>query len=514
LIETLITAIGMMFTFENLVLITIGVIVGGIAGAIPGMSGFLALALVLPFTFYMPIVPSMALLLGVYKGGCWGGSMAAILLSTPGTPEAAADVFDGYPLAKKGKAGKALWTALTASVIADFSSDVITIIGVATLASVALLVGPPEYVGILLLALTIIGTFVQKSWSKGLIAVGLGLIIAAVGMDPITGQSRFTFGVFELTGGIGLIPIVLGLFAISEIFYQFELSINGDKQSGKSAGIESLKIEGDPNNHRLTWPELRSCLPAIFRSTIIGSAIGAIPGLGATVSSFFNYAVAKRFSKHPEEYGKGSLEGLAAAEAGNSATVGPTLIPLITLGIPGSGTAALFGAAFLLQGLMPGPTMMKDYGDIIYGIFMVMLVANIINFLIGGVLIRVARKVLSIKTEILLPIVFVLALIGAFAANNSVLDVGIAFFTGAVGYIFRKMGIPLVPIFIAFVLGSLIETNLRLSLIILDGNLTGFLTRPIAMTFIVLAILSLLYTLISRLRTGLGNGESNKINPL
>ena len=484
----------LFFTFQNMLLIIFGVALGMFVGAVPGLSPSMAIALLLSVTFSLPAVPSLAFLMGVYKGGVYAGSITAILIRSPGTPEAAATMFDGHPLAQQGKAGKALRVAIYSSVIGDAFSDLVLIFSASALAALALRAGPVEYFSLLVLALTIIGSAAGENMIKGLVTAVLGLGMAFVGIDPLQGTERFVFGCMELSAGIGFMPLLIGLFAVSEVIVQAEDRVT--KFSRKT----SLPKSDDPADTRVSWVEFKGCLRTIFRSSVIGTVIGALPGVGATAAAFIGYGAAQRASKNPDKFGKGELEGVAAAEAANNAVCGSNLIPLLTLGIPGNLTAAILIGAFLIQGLPIGPMIFKTHGDFVYGLYFSLLFANLAYFFIAYLMIRIALKVVYIRKNILFPIILITCVVGSFAWNHSLFDVKIMFVFGIIGYLMRKVDIPATPFLIAFILGPLTEKALREALAIYKGDLTVFITRPISLICLILTVLAIFFIARRQLR--------------
>jgi len=496
MIEQILAGFDLFFGFQNILLIMLGVPMGIIIGAIPGLTPSMAIALLLPVTFSLPVVPSIAFLMGIYKGGVYGGSISAILVRSPGTPEAAATMFDGYPLAQQGKAGKALKMAIYSSVMGDTFSDLVLIFSAGALATVALKASPVETFALLVLSLTIIGSAAGKSMLKGLITAVLGLVFGFVGVDPLQGTERFVFGSMELSAGVGFLPLLIGLFAVSEVIVQTEKKIT--KQSGESRMI--LKKSDNPDDSRVLWPELRRCLKTIFRSSVIGTVIGAMPGVGATAAAFIGYGAAQRASKTPEKFGTGEVEGIAAAEAANNAVCGSNLIPLLTLGIPGSLTAAILIGAFLIQGLPIGPLIFQSHAPVVYGIYLSLLFANFMNFFFAHLLIKVALRVIYVSKDILFPIILTTCVIGSYASNNTLFDVQIMFIFGIIGYLMRKLQFPATPFLIAFILGPMAEVALREALIIHQENYTVFLTRPISLVCLILTLFSIFFIARRRLR--------------
>jgi putative tricarboxylic transport membrane protein len=368
-------------------MVGLGLMLGMLVGALPGFTTIMAMAVLLPISFFLDPMVGIPFLIGVYKGGIYGGSIPAILVSMPGTGAAVATTFDGPALTKKGQSRKAMEIALYASVAGDFSSDVITILFIGPIALLAMKVGPPELAAIILLSLIIISATTSGVFVKGLIMGFIGLFFSMVGQDPLGGMSRFTFGIFAIKSGIPLLPMLIGLFALPEILQAVESGVSSfiDKKLGLKTG------------ERLTFKEFRRCLKTILRSTGIGTTLGIIPGVGQVVSAFVGYAAAKNASKHPETFGKGDIEGVAAAEAANNAVNGPTLVPLLTLGIPGDKVTAILLGAFIAQGLRPGPQLFAEQGSLIYALLVAMLLANLLFLFLGFVAVPLFAKVVTIR---------------------------------------------------------------------------------------------------------------------
>jgi putative tricarboxylic transport membrane protein len=472
----------------------VGVTIGIVIGSIPGLTVTMAVALAVPITFHMAPIPAIAMLLGIYKGGMFGGSVSAILINAPGTPAASATCLDGFPMAKKGQAFKALKMALYSSVMADTTSDIVLICVAPPLALIAMKFGPPEIFSLVLFSLTIIAAVSGKSLLRGLVAATLGLLLATVGMDPIVGLSRFSFGSIGMLKGIGLIPMLIGLFAISEILQRAEIKIKD-----KIHSMISL-YSNRPEDNNISWPEMRGSMRTIIRGTVLGTFLGAIPGIGSTITAFLSYGMAQRASKHPEKFGKGELEGVAAAESGNSSVCGATLIPLLSLGIPGDIVTAVLLGAFMIQGMAPGPTMFQEHGNIIYALFIGLMICNLGNLIIGRFFIRMAKNIFKVPEAILYPVIVLLCFVGTYAVDNSFFDVQAMLFFGILGYIMRKFNYPLPPLLIAFVLGPMLENALRQSLIMSSGNVAIFLTRPISLGFLVITVIGIIFIMINILK--------------
>ena len=469
--------------FSVLLAAFLGVALGVVVGAIPGLGVAIAISLAIPFTFILSPVTALGFLLGIYKGGIYGGSITAILINTPGTPASAATVLDGYPMALKGQAGKALKMTLYASVFADAFSILILVIVAEPVAKLALKFGPAEVFSLLLFSLTIVAGVSGQSLLKGFIACGVGFMLSAIGQDPITGMMRFDFGSLYLAAGVSLIPMLIGLFAISEILAQCEEGFSSIKQA-------TLPKSDNPQDDTVTLTEFKAAFRTFVRASLIGSFIGALPGIGSTVASFLSYGAEKRKSKRPEEFGKGSLEGLAAAEAGNNAVVGGALIPLITLGIPGDVITAILLGALMIHGVTPGPTVFVMHRDFIFGMFAILLTSILMLYVLGQAGNWAFRRITNIPRVIIFPAVLVLCVVGSFAVNNSMFDVAMMVVFGFVGYLMQKYEFPLPPLLIAFVLGPMAEVALRQALILSQGSPLILVTHPISLFFLIMAVLS------------------------
>jgi putative tricarboxylic transport membrane protein len=440
----------------NLLFIVLGVALGIVVGAIPGMSAPTAIAIAVPLTFAMSPVSAIAFLLGVHKGGEYGGAIASILINTPGEVSSALTALDGYPLAKQGKPRKALTISLYASVAGDMFADLVLIVSAAPLALWALRMGPPEILGVLVFAFAFITGLLGRSLAKGVFALALGLLLATVGLDIETGGERLTFGVLDLFDGIPLVAVGIGVLALGEILAQLEEHFHGDRKAA------ATRIElGPPGQDRLSWRELKGCVRAILRGSAIGTIVGALPGLGASVAAFLAYGAERRASKTPEQFGTGKIEGVAAVESANNAVIGSSLIPLLTLGIPGSATTALIVGAFLIHGITPGPFVLQQNGAMIYGLFASLLLANVVNLVLGNVGLRFFVLFLAVPRPLILGVGALLCVTGAYVSMGSMFGVGIVLAFGALGYLMRKLEIPFVVFLIGFVLGPIFERALR-----------------------------------------------------
>lgn len=455
-------------------------VTGGIAiGSLPGLTATMGVAVLLPLTFGMESTRALVLLVGVYIGAIYGGSISAILLKTPGTPAAAATVLDGHSMAKKGEAAKALSISAIASFVGGTVSTVMLIMFSPVLAKFALKFGAPEYFALALFGLSIIASISGKHPAKGLLAGMLGLLVATVGLDPVTSYPRFTFGQMHLYNGFSIIPVLIGLFALSETFVQMETFVPGEKiKTTFKRGMISLK-------------ETISLMPTMLKSGFIGAIIGSIPGAGADIAAFVTYNEARRSSKEPENFGQGAPEGIAAPEAGNNGVTGGALVPLLTLGVPGDAVAAVMLGALIIQGLQPGPLLFTQNADVVYGLFASMLVGNLLMLILGLLGVRLFCRVVEIPKQVIIPTVITLSIVGAYSMNNSVFDLWVALGFGIIGYLMQKVELPASPVILAVILGPMAESNLRRSVLMYQGGLEFLWTRPITVLFLILAAISL-----------------------
>ena len=472
--DPIVEGIGLALTWQSLLAVVLGIAAGQILGAIPGLTASMAVALLIPYSFYFDPWVGIPMLLGMFKGSLFGSSVTAILIRTPGTPAASATVLDGYPLAQAGKGAKAIKMALYASVFGDTFSDVCLIFFASVLALVALKFGPAEYTLLIVLALGSLGMLSSRPVWKGLVATLVGVTIGIIGLDPITATERLTFGNPELEEGIGLIPMLIGFLAVSEVFRQ----MGGSNTELSSKAIRYSRKRED---NRVSWPEFRGCVPVLFRSSAIGTAIGAMPGLGSTVAAFIAYGEARRTSRKPEGFGKGALEGVAAPEAANNAVSGANLIPLLAFGIPGDIAAALILGALMVQGVNVGPLAFSQNPMPIYAIYAALIMANLVNLVIGLGMLHVARFAFSVPRRLLLASVLAIAAAGSYALRGSLFDVQLVFVFGVAGYLMMRHGFPPVPLLIGFILMPLLEENLRTVLLLAptyDAHILFVFKRP------------------------------------
>jgi putative tricarboxylic transport membrane protein len=471
LYDSLMAGLSLVGNWEALLSLAIGIVIGVVGGAIPGISATMAVALALPFTFPMQPINGILLLLGVYKGGIFGGSIPAILIKTPGTPASSATILDGHPLAARGEAGRALGMALWASCTADFVSNLALIFFAGFLASFALSFGPPEFFALILFSLTIIAGVSGESLLRGALSALLGLFLATIGLDLVYGTNRFTFGDPNLMGGLNFIAVLIGLFAIPEVINMVW------HPTGHMGKVQKL------GSKWVTFAEYRRSFRSIIRGSFIGVFLGSIPGIGAAPAAFLSYSEARRKSPNKANFGKGEIEGVAASEAGNNGVAGATLIPLLALGVPGDVITAIIIGAFMVHGLQPGPMMFVLNVDIIYGLFIGLILSSGILFVVGGLAIRGFRPVADIPKRILMPMVLVLCIYGVFAVNNNIFDVGVMFVMGWVGFAMGRLHVPPAPFLIAFILGPLLEDNFRQSMLMSGGSPDILLRGPITWFF-------------------------------
>lgn len=478
MMQYLIPATELLFTLENILWINIGVFIGSVFAAIPGLSVILCVILFLPVTYTMSAIPGMMFLLGIYCAGGYGGSVSAILINTPGTPHAAATMLDGHPLSKQGRTKAALKIALYASTFGGVFSALMLLFLGPQVARMAAKLGTPEYFMVCVFGLTIIAGVSGKSIIRGLISACLGLFISCIGSDPMTSYDRFTFGISRLYLGMDLAVCLIGLFALVEIMAKSERRLDSLK-------LDAAKIKDDG---KITKEEYKRMIRPVIMSSIIGSLVGIIPSTGASEASWFSYSQARNMSKHPEEFGHGSVEGIAAAESANNAVTGATLIPLLTLGIPGDGTVAIMLSALMINGLNPGLSLFTTDGDIMYAIMLGLILVNLFMLLQGKFLTSLFAKVVSIPQEILTPIIVIFCFAGAYSVNGNYFDVGIALVFAVLAWILRKLDLPAVPILLGMVLGSMTETNFRRALLISNGNPGIFFSSIFCWIFVALII--------------------------
>lgn len=481
--ELMFSSYAAVFTPSILFMICVGTTAGIVIGALPGLTATMGVALLVPLTFGRPPLESLSMLMGIYCGAMYGGAISAILIRTPGTPAAAATVLEGYPMAKRGEAGRAMAMALFASFFGGVVGALIMTFASPFISSVALEFGPVEYFGLAIFGLSVIISISGRSLIKGMMSAFFGLLIASIGFDPISGFPRFTFGMVEMMEGPPFIPTLIGLFAVSEVFNEVQ----------KSGVVQQVKAKLD--QYLPSWSDIKYCFKELCRSSIIGTVIGAIPGAGGDIAAFISYGEAKRASKNPERYGKGEIEGLAASECANNSCSGGAMIPLLSLGVPGDAVTAVLLGAFVIQGLQPGPMLYREHIDIVYQIFASMMLAQFAMQFIGMAGIQLFARVIMVDRAILTPSIFVLSMVGAFAMRSNVFDVYTTLAFGILGYVMMRYDYPLSPILLALILGPMAEANLRRAMVISGGDPTILVSRPIAVGLMALAVLSLVLSI-------------------
>jgi putative tricarboxylic transport membrane protein len=474
-----------VFTFESLLFINAGLFVGIIFGALPGLTATMGVALFLPVTFGMHPINGLLLLLGIYCGGIYGGSITAILIKTPGTPASAATVLDGYVLAQNGHAGKALDIALIASTVGGIFSALMLLFLAPQVARAALKFGSPEKFMLAMFGLSVIASISGKDIFKGFLSACIGLFAACIGLDPIEALPRFNFGVMYFMRGIDIIPALIGLFAICEILNKTAMTEVQIGEKGKNFAKEYM-----------TFQEFKATFIDMIKSSFIGVVIGATPGTGATTASFLSYMEARRSSKTPEKFGTGYINGIAAAEAGNNGVTGATLIPLLTLGIPGDTVTAVMLGALMMQGLTPGPRLFQTQAAVMYTIMVGMIFINFFMLLQGKVFQKLFINITRVPSSLLAALLTVLCVVGGFSVNNTSFDVYLMLFFALLGYFINRLDLPIVPLLLGIILGPMAEENLRKSLILSDGSLSIFITKPIACAFLVLTLCSFIVPIV------------------
>ncbi len=471
-----------LFTLTNLVYSIAGVTLGMVIGCIPGLTVTLGIILLLPMTYGMSTITAIISLLAIYVGGCYGGSISAILINTPGTNSALATTLDGYPLAKSGKANKALSTSLFSSSVGGFLGAVVLLVAAPPIAAVAMKFRSPEYFSLALFGLTVIAGVSGNNIIKGLMSAFFGIFISCIGLESLSGTFRYTFDSVALFGGIGLLPALIGLIALAQVI----IKNVEEKQDKTLRGAEDFSetITDPPINAK----ERKSIMKTILKSTAIGTIIGAMPGAGGGVAQFVSYNEARRCSKHPEEFGNGSLDGIAAAESSNNTVVGSAMIPLLTLGIPGDGVTAILLGAFILHGMEPGPKLFTEQAVETYSIIIGLIICNIFLFILGTIFTKQISKVIKIPYKILGIAISLFCFAGAFANSGSIYEMFLIVPLAAAGYFLGKLGFSVIPMMLGLILGPIVENNFTRSMIIYDNDLLVFFKQPISCSILIFAV--------------------------
>ena len=482
-----------VFTISNIFYIAFGIFIGYVVGAIPGLGKVTAAAIAIPLTFYMNPVSAIAFLVGISKGSTAGNAVSAILINTPGEPSSVPTALSGYPLAKQGKGRKALKVALFASTIGDFVATLALIGLTAPLSALALEIGRVELTAILIFALTFIAALSGKSLSKGLISGIFGLLLATIGIEIETGTTRMTFGILKLYDGLPLVPMAIGMVAIAEMIVQLEET----RKEGSTGGV--LTMSELPEDNNVSTAEFRSIFGDIVRGTGIGTFIGILPGLGASIASFASYGVAQRMTDKPEEFENGSIKGVAAAESADNAVIPSSLIPLFSLGIPGSAIAAILAAGFAIHGIIPGPLMLRDNPEFMIGVYGSMLVASIIMLIVGYIGLDFFARMMNVRIGYMLPAVFFFSVMGSYLEGGGQFGIYVMILFSLIGYFVKKFDYSFVTFLIGFIIGPEFELALRQSIIITRGE--NLLDYPIAIGFILLTVLVVIRMTWSALRS-------------
>ena len=462
-----------------LLLIVLATLGGILVGALPGLNATNGVALLLPFTITMEPIAAIAVLTTIYCAATFAGAITAILINTPGTSASATTCLDGYPLAQRGEAGRALGMAAVSSTIGGIISVLCLMAAAPLLAGAAYKFAPPEYFALTVFGLSMLASIGEESSIKSIMSGAFGVLLATVGIDLLTTVERFTFGMNELTEGIGFVPVMIGVFGIAELLTQAgQLGVVRERITLRAIQLPSKE------DYKKTWK-------AILRSSGIGTFIGILPAEGATIASMIGYNEAKRWSKTPEEFGKGSIEGIAGSEAANNSATGGAMVPTLALGIPGSPTAAVILAGLMVHGLRPGPTMFTEQSTFVFAIFWSMLLVNILFFFVGLYGARIFARATLIPLTILWPMVFLFSIVGAYALDQSMIDVWIALIFGVIGYLMRRYGFSVVSLAIGLILGGMLEKRLGQSMVMLDEQWWLIATRPLSLFFLVLTVLAL-----------------------
>lgn len=495
--ESLFANLASAFDPYLLWILFVGAVSGILIGSLPGLTATMGVTLLMPFTLGMGLSPqgSMAMLIGIYVGAIYGGSITAILIATPGTPASAATLLDGYPMSQRGEGGKAIITTTLASFVGGVIGTLILVFLSPQLSRFGLQFSSPEYFALAVFGLSMIVSISGADVIKGVIAGLFGLLLASIGLDPINGTPRFCFGVVELYEGIGFIPVLIGLYAFAQVFEDI---------------ADTVKEKAQVTQLNMSVPKLGEMLKhwgCYLRSSLLGTTIGALPGAGCDIAAFVGYNEAKRFSKTPDQFGKGNPEGIIAPEAAKSGATAGAMIPMLTLGVPGDAVTAVMLNGLVIQGLQPGPLLFRDHLDVVYPIFAFIFFAYLITCAVGLASTRWIARIVLLDKSLLLPIICVLSVIGAYAIRFSAFDVYVAVAMGGVGFFMRRYGFPASPIVLALILGPMAESNLRRALMLPEASAAMFFTRPISCVLLVIAIASLVWGLLRSGKTTVQTSE-------
>lgn len=492
----LMSSVVIFANWQIILLILAGLLIGVFIGALPGLGPTMVIAILMPLVIPLPATDALLFLIGLYVGGIYGGSISAIWINTPGTPAAAATCLDGFSLTKKGKPMTALQAALYASIFGHFFGSILLFISSQPLARFGLKFGPPEQFALILFSMTVISAVAEENMKKGLVTAIIGLLLSTIGTDPISGARRLTFGIRGLDDGVDLFAILIGVFAVSEVF--LEISRLATKEEQIITDVKRRAVDDD----RLSLREFFHHWKTLIVSSAIGTFIGALPGIGSGTAAFVSYGWAKRLSKKPEEIGKGAVEGIVAAESANNAACGGALIPLLALGIPGDTVTAVLLGAMIMHGLAPGPLLFIQHITSVRVIYIGIFVSGLFLLILGNWILKASSLIKGVRSSVLWPIIMIVCVVGVFSINNSTFDVKMMFLLGLLGYVFKKYQFPTAPLLISYILGPLLEVSLRQTLILFSKNIPSLFSRSIFVFFLIATAVSLVAPYLFRTKKG------------
>jgi putative tricarboxylic transport membrane protein len=495
MLENLILGFSVSLSLTNLFYCLVGVTLGVFVGVLPGLGSAATIAMLLPITYVLDTTSAIIMLTGIWYGSMFGGAITAILLNIPGQSTAVMTTLDGYQMARQGRAGVALGTAVFSSFLAGVVGFIGLLVVAPPLAEFALKFGPPEYFALTVTGLTLVSYLATRSIAKAICAAVIGLLLGTIGIDPVTASSRFTYGTLTLQSGLYLVPLIMGLFGIAEVFKMIEAQLSTEKAITVPRGLRSVIP---------TLDEWRAIAKPIGQGSLIGFFVGILPGAGAAISSYVSYVLVKRWSRHRDQFGTGRIEGVAAPESANNAATCSGIIPLLTLGLPADIVPAILLGAFLLHGVTPGPTMMLQNPDMFWGIVTSFFVGNLLLLVLMLPLISVFSKITELPSAVMAPVIIMITLAGAYGINNSATDIWIMMAFGIIGYLMNKFEYPIAPLVLAFVLGPIMEKSLRQSLIISHGDLAVFVSRPISAVILGIGVFMIVSPWVSGAITSLG----------